>query len=202
MFGGKKKILFWKPRRSRRETLQVEPRSERERAFVSSLLRSACRHGFLASPSAQPHAHRSPWRERNCRRTQMFVHYTIVRTDFSVSHYCLRQTIRAESDLLQLLSVSHYLSVIPHLSLLSSTPAFPRFQRSRLFSRAVSGFLCFCALSLGRSAFLFRSPPAFFFLSLPCSLFFFCISYFIVSFILAFPVTLFSPRNLHPCLTC
>lgn len=41
----------------------------------------------------------------------------------TVSHDCLLQTIRAKCDLLQHLSVSHCGSVIPHLSLSSSTPA-------------------------------------------------------------------------------
>lgn len=64
--------------------------------------------------------------------TQMFTHYTITHTDFTVSHDCLLQTIRAKSDLLQHLCVSHYLSVIPHLCLSSSTPAAPRFHCSCL----------------------------------------------------------------------
>lgn len=44
-------------------------------------------------------------------------------TGSSVSHDCLEQTIRAESDLWQPHSVSHHLCVIPHPSLLPATPA-------------------------------------------------------------------------------
>lgn len=51
------------------------------------------------------------------------LHYHTYR--LTVSHDCLLQTIRARCDLLQHLCVSHYLSVIPHLSPSSSTPASP-----------------------------------------------------------------------------
>lgn len=65
-------------------------------------------------------------RENTHAFTQMFTRYNITsHTDFSLNLYCLVQTIRAKSDLLQRLAASHYPSVIPHLPIFSSTPASP-----------------------------------------------------------------------------
>lgn len=85
----------------------------------------ACwRHGFLAFPLCT--TSRLLFLVVMRKDTHTHTHYTITH---DVSHYCLLQTIRVTGDLLQRLWLSHDLSVIPHLSLFSSTPASPHTPR-------------------------------------------------------------------------
>lgn len=104
---------------------------------------------------------------------QMFTHYSIAHTDFTVSHDCLLQTIRAESDLLQHLRVSHYLSVIPH----PPPPPHPHLLLLALLRSAPFLIVAFfvCTLFLANLFLVISLPPLPFSSSLLCCRFSFLI---------------------------
>lgn len=83
-----------------------------------------CCHAFLAFPFMPT----VPCGENRAVNKHIHIHTDVCTLHhhtyrLTVSHDCLLQTMSAKCDLLQHPCVLHYHSVIPHLSLSSSTPA-------------------------------------------------------------------------------
>lgn len=103
----------------------------------------ACCHAFLAF-SFMPTV---PCGESRAVSKHIHIHtdvYTLHHHTYrlTVSHDCLLQTMRAKCDLLQHPCVSHHHSVIPHLSLSSSTPASPHNPHLHCSFPTVVSFVC------------------------------------------------------------